>query len=171
MWWPKPWLAVLLLTVPAVGLTACGFQPLYGTTASGSKLGAVLDGVDVTPIPGRVGQELRNELIFANTGGGDAAPTIYKLDIVIKERVTKQLVKISGDAQQEVYELTATFKLIDAKTNKVVLTGGSASRAPYERVDTIFSNVRARLDAENRAARTIADSIKIRLAAYLSTAA
>jgi LPS-assembly lipoprotein len=171
MWWPKPWLAALLLAGSAVGLTACGFQPLYGTTASGQRLGAIMDGVEVTPIPGRVGQKLRNELIFANTGGGDAAPTTYKLDIVIKEKVTKQLVKISGDAQQEVYELTANFKLTDAKSNKVVLTGGSVSRAPYERVETIFSNVRARIDAENRAARTVSDSIKVRLAAYLSTAA
>lgn len=171
MWWPKPLLAALLLTVSAAGLAGCGFQPLYGTTASGSRLGAVMDGVDVTPIPGRVGQKLRNELIFATTGGGDQGKTLYKLDIVIKEKVTKQLVKISGDAEQEVYELTANFKLINAANNQVVLTGGSTSRAPYERVETIFSNVRARIDAENRAARTIADSIKIRLAAYLSTAA
>src|SRR5262249_42030032 len=110
MWWPRPLLAALLLSVSALGLASCGFQPLYGTTASGSRLGAVLDGVDVTPIPGRVGQEVRNELIFANTGGGDPGKTIYKLDIVIKEKVTKQLVKISGDAEQEVYELDATFK-------------------------------------------------------------
>ena len=171
MWWPKPWLAALLLAMSAVGLAACGFQPLYGNTASGSRLGAVMDGVEVTPIPGRVGQKLRNELIFANTGGGDPAPTIYRLDIVIKEKVTSQLVKITGDAEQEVYELTATFKLINATNNQVVLTGGSISRAPYERVETIFSNVRARVDAENRAARTVADSIKVRLAAYLSTAA
>ncbi len=171
MWWPKPWLAALLLTVSAVGLTGCGFQPLYGTTAGGSRLGAVMQGIEITPIPGRVGQELRNELIFASTGGGDAAKTIYKLDIVIKERVSKQLVKISGDAQQEVYELTANFKLTNATNNQILLTGGSVSRAPYERVDTIFANVRARIDAENRAARTVADSIKIRLAAYLSTAA
>ncbi len=34
------------------------------------------------------------------------------------------------------------------------------SRAPYNRYQEIFANVRARYDAENRAARTVAESIK-----------
>ncbi len=49
--------------------------------------------------------------------------------------------------------------------------GKATSRAPYERFETIFSNVRARYDAENRAARTVAESIKVRIAAYLSQSA
>ena len=52
-----------------------------------------------------------------------------------------------------------------------MLEGKATSRAAYERYETIFSNVRARYDAENRAARTVAESIKVRLAAYLSQAA
>jgi LPS-assembly lipoprotein len=168
MWWRSSLVAAMLIAA-AVSLTACGFQPLYGTTAGGSRLGAVMAGVEVTPIPGRVGQKLRNELIFENTGGGEAGPTGYKLDIVIKESVLNTLVKISGDAKEQIYELDATFKLM--KAGKVILEGKATSRASYERVETIFSNVRARVDAENRAARTVAESIKVRLAAYLSQAA
>jgi LPS-assembly lipoprotein len=168
MWWRSPLVAAMLIAA-AVSLTACGFQPLYGTTAGGSRLGAVMAGVEVTPIPGRVGQKLRNELIFENTGGGEAGPTGYKLDIVIKESVLNTLVTISGDAKEQIYELDATFKLM--KAGKVILEGKATSRASYERVETIFSNVRARVDAENRAARTVAESIKVRLAAYLSQAA
>ena len=52
-----------------------------------------------------------------------------------------------------------------------MLEGKATSRAAYERFQTIFSNVRARQDAENRAARTVAESIKVRIAAYLSQAA
>ena len=168
MWWRSSLVAAMLIAA-AVSLTACGFQPLYGTTAGGSRLGAVMAGVEVTPIPGRVGQKLRNELIFENTGGGEAGPTGYKLDIVIKESVLNTLVTISGDAKEQIYELDATFKLM--KAGKVILEGKATSRASYERVETIFSNVRARVDAENRAARTVAESIKVRLAAYLSQAA
>jgi LPS-assembly lipoprotein len=160
--------ALALLTF---GLAGCGLQPLYGSTASGSRLAAVMAGVDVTPIPGRVGQRVRNELIFENTGGGGQAPqTTYKLDIVIKESVINELVKITGDAKGQVYELDATFKLI-GRDGRVVLEGKATSRAAYERFETIFSNVRARVDAENRAARAVAESIKVRIAAYLSQAA
>ena len=169
MWWHKPLLAALALF--ALGLAGCGLQPLYGTTAGGSRLAAIMSGVEVAPIPGRVGQRVRNELIFENTGGSGQNPqTTYKLDIVIKESVVNELVKITGDAKGQVYELDATFKLI-GNDGKVVLEGKATSRAAYERYETIFSNVRARNDAENRAARTVAESIKVRLAAYLSQAA
>jgi LPS-assembly lipoprotein len=154
----------------AMSLAGCGIQPLYGTAAGGSRLAAAMAGVDVTPIPGRVGQRVRNELIFENTGGSGQTGTTYKLDIVIKESLTNELVKISGDAKSQVYELDATFKLI-SNDGRVVLEGKATSRAPYERFETIFSNVRARYDAENRAARTVAESIKVRIAAYLSQAA
>jgi LPS-assembly lipoprotein len=162
-------LAALVVTA-AMSLAGCGIQPLYGTTAGGSRLAAAMAGVDVTPIPGRVGQRVRNELIFENTGGSGQTGTTYKLDIVIKESLTNELVKISGDAKSQVYELDATFKLI-SNDGRVVLEGKATSRAPYERFQTIFSNVRARYDAENRAARTVAESIKVRIAAYLSQAA
>lgn len=169
MWWHRPLLAALALL--ALGLAGCGLQPLYGSTASGSRLAAVMAGVEVTPIPGRVGQRVRNELIFENTGGGGQSPqSTYKLDIVVKEGVTNELVQITGDAKSQVYELDATFKLI-GRDGRVVLEGKATSRAAYERFQTIFSNVRARVDAENRAARTVAESIKVRIAAYLSQAA
>jgi len=166
MWWPRLLLAALAVTA-ALGLAGCGFQPLYGTTAGGSRLGAVMAGVDVTPIPGRVGQRLRNELIFENTGGGAAAPATYKLDIVIRESLINELVQISGNAKGEVYQLDATFRLI-SRDGRVVLEGKATSRASFERFQTIFSNVRAQVDAENRAARTVADTIRTRIAAYIS---
>ena len=169
MWLHRPLLAALAVTA-AISLAGCGIQPLYGTTAGGSRLAAVMAGVEITPIPGRVGQRMRNELIFENTGGSGQATSTYKLDIVIKESVINQLVKITGDAKGQVYELDATFKLI-SNDGRVVLEGKATSRAAYERFETIFSNVRARYDAENRAARTVAESIKVRIAAYLSQAA
>ena len=169
MWWHRPLLAALAVTA-AISLAGCGIQPLYGTTAGGSRLAAAMAGIDVTPIPGRVGQRVRNELIFENTGGSGQTGTTYKLDIVIKESLTNELVKISGDAKSQVYQLDATFKLI-SNDGRVVLEGKATSRAPYERFETIFSNVRARYDAEDRAARTVAESIKVRIAAYLSQSA
>jgi LPS-assembly lipoprotein len=171
MWWPRLAIA-LALCAGAASLGGCGFQPMYGaSTVGGTSVVQAMASVDVNPIPGRVGQRVRNELIFANTGGGYAAQPRYRLDIAIKERVTSQLVQISGDATGEVYELDATYKLIDVTNNKVLLVGTAVSRAPYNRFQEIFSNVRARYDAENRAATTVAESIKTRIASYLATAA
>jgi LPS-assembly lipoprotein len=173
MWWRSSALFVALLAgLAALALAGCGFQPLYGgTTAGGQKLSEAMAAVDVTPIPGRVGQKLRNELIFANTGGGTRGPSRYTLDIVIKESVTDQLVQITGDATGQVYQIDATFKLVNSANGEVLLQGKAISRAPYNRFQEIFANVRARYDAENRAARTVSESIKTQIAAFLANAA
>ena len=172
MWWRSHALiAALCAGLAALALGGCGFQPLYGgTTAGGARLSEEMKTVSITPIPGRVGQKLRNELIFYTTGGGAGAPTRFKLDIVIKESVTDQLVQITGDATGQIYQLDATFKLVDDH-GKVLLQGKGISRAPYNRFQEIFANVRARYDAENRAARTVAESIRTQVAAYLANAA
>ena len=52
-----------------------------------------------------------------------------------------------------------------------MLQGKGISRAPYNRFQEIFANVRARYDAENRAARTVAESIRTQVAAFLANAA
>jgi len=173
MWWRSSALiAALFAGLAALALAGCGFQPLYGgTTAGGAKLAEVMAAVEITPIPGRVGQKLRNELIFANTGGGYASPPRYRLNIVIKESVTDTLVQITGDATGQVYQLEASFELVDPSTREVLFQGKAISRAAYNRLQEIFANVRARYDAENRAARTISESIKTQLAAFLAKAA
>jgi len=162
---------VALAAVAGFGLSACGFQPLYGsntTTASGARLAETMSSVDVTPIPGRVGQKLRNELIFSNTGGNYAAESRYQLNIAIRESVIDQLVQITGDARGQVYQLQASYKLINVATGKLIYQGTAVSRAPYNRYQEIFANVRARYNAEDRAARTVSESIKTQLAAFLA---
>ncbi|MGV1014604.1 MAG: hypothetical protein ACOYB4_06510 [Methyloceanibacter sp.] len=170
MWWRSPALVVTVVAgVLALGLVGCGIQPMYGgSTVGGARLAEAMKSVNVTPIPGRVGQKVRNELIFANTGGSYAGAPKYQLDIVVTERVIDQLVQITGDAQSQVFELTATFKIVNLANGQTVYQGNAISRAPYERFQEIFANVRARYDAENRAARTVAESIKTQIATVLT---
>lgn len=159
--------AVALVALgPALG--ACQMRPLYGTTSSGTSVRDAMAAVDIGPIPGRVGQRLRNELIFDTTGGGTPPTPEYHLQIAIQQSVSSTLVRLSGDAQGQQYNLSANFQLIDAKNNKVVFKGSTAARAAYDKFEQIFANTRARLDAENRAAREVAEAIRTRVAAYLS---
>jgi len=175
MWWRSPLVAVVALAAAsALGLAGCGFQPLYGsntTAADGTRLSEAMASVEIQPIPGRVGQTVRNELIFANTGGNYAPDYRYRLRIAIREREIKQLVRIDGDARGQVYQLEAKFKLIDSSNGAVLYEGAAISRAPYNRFQEVFANVRARYDAENRAARTVSESIKTQVAAFLASSA
>ena len=165
-------LSLLLAAAPA--LAACGnggIRPLYGATPSGAGLQERLAQVDVATIPGRVGQRIRNDLIFLSTGGGQPLPPTHRLEVTIRESVISTLVRIDGDSLGQIYAIEASFQLISIKDKKVVLKGTSHARAGFERFQAIYSNVRARDDAENRAARTVADDLKTRVATYLSSEA
>lgn len=162
-----------LTLVAAPVLAACGdgsFRPLYGPTASGENLQDVLAKVDIAPIPSRVGQRIRNELIFNNTGGGAAPKPAFRLEIALREGINSQLVTTSGEAYSQVYNVDAGYQLVSLRDKSVVLRGTSHARAAFERYTSIYANVRARDDAETRVAKTIADELKVRLAAYLSRA-
>lgn len=170
----RDWLlGAAVLGVLASGLSACGeegFRPLYGPTPTGAPLSERMAAVEVAPIGGRVGQRIRNELIFVSTGGsGRTVPPQYMFEVVIRESVTSTLVRSTGEAAAQVYALEANFRLIRMRDKVVVLQGLSGGRAGFERYSSIFSNVRAREDAENRAAKTVAEDLKSRLATFLAT--
>jgi LPS-assembly lipoprotein len=155
--------------ISMLALSGCGWKPLYGTTASGADLQEVMRSVDIAKIPGRVGQQIRNELIYDTTGGGVQGVPEYRLDIAIRESVLNTLVNSEGDSQSQTYQLYSQFKLIRLSDNEVVLTGNSNARAAYDKVDSVFADIRAQRDAENRAAKTIADTVRLRMAAFLSS--
>jgi|EndMetStandDraft_9_1072997.scaffolds.fasta_scaffold01318_5 LPS-assembly lipoprotein len=158
-----------LIGASAVSLSGCGFQPLYGPTASGAQLSDVMKTVDITTVPGRVGQRIRNELIFRTTGGGYAEAPKYRLDIALRESLQKTLVNQQGDAQGEIYQLYTEYKLVRVADRKVVLEGHSNARAAFDKPESVFASIRAQRDAEDRAARTISEAIRTRVAAFLST--
>ena len=146
-----------------------GFHPLYATAEyGGTGASEKLAALDIAPIPGRVGQRIRNELIFQATGGGLAPPPEYRVEIAIRESVTSTLVKIDGNARGQVYNLDAAYKLVRLSDKAVIAEGKSYARAGFERLTSIFANVRAREDAENRAAKTVGDELRTRLMAQLA---
>jgi LPS-assembly lipoprotein len=168
----------VLLALALTGLTAGCFQPMYGdkSAASAPPIGDRLSSVEVAPIDApngtrlsRVGVELRNGLIFGLTGGGPVAATNYKLDVHLSSSQTQVIVDIATarpDIQN--YGIDATYTLKDITTGKTVVTGQTFSRVSYDipGQQQRFAGDRGLRDAENRAAKVIADNIRSRLASY-----
>ncbi|MEM7747499.1 MAG: LPS assembly lipoprotein LptE [Pseudomonadota bacterium] len=159
--------AVIVIGAALSGCGSSGFQPMYASSTN-SPLTQKLASVNITTIPGRVGQRIRNELVFQTTGGAAQAAPKYQLDITLTEQVISTLVNQEGDSASQIYSLDAQFALVDKATSKPVLSSTSFGRAGFERYTSIFSNVRAREDAENRAATTVARDIRSQLEAFLS---
>ena len=167
-WKPVAMLCAMAATVLLTGCGTSGFTPLYATNSGGESVNTRLNEIDIPTIPSRVGQRVRNELIFENNGGALPSGKVYRLDIAIRESLASTLVRTDGESASQIYSLDAQFKLIRMSDKKIVLQGVSYGRAGFERFSQIYSNVRAREDAENRAARTVASDLRSRLAAFLS---
>ncbi len=167
-------LACAAVPVLVAGCGDSGFHPLYATSplVGGSDTAAKLASLEIAPIPGRVGQRVRNEMIYQSTGGGaEAYNPLYRLEIVLTESIAATLVQIDGNSSGSIYNLNAKFRLIRLADKTVALQGESNGRIMFQRFESVYSNVRARKDAEDRAATTVAEDLKSRLAAFLSNAA
>jgi LPS-assembly lipoprotein len=181
MSWPDiPRLTRLLAALALAGLTAGCFQPLYGTQSAGSRTGIAdkLDTVEVTEIVApngtrlsRVGVNVRNELIYHMTGGGASAATNYRLDVRLSSTNLSVIVDVNtGRPDIQNYGIDATYTLTDVTNGKKVITGQTFSRVSYNTPgqQQRFAGDRGLRDAEDRAAKVIAENIRSRLASYFT---
>jgi LPS-assembly lipoprotein len=161
------------------GLTAGCFEPLYAdrrTPVGTASIVGQLRAVDVAPIDAPSGSRLarlsvgvRNELIYDMTGGsGGIAPT-HRLDVKLFATQLQVIVDINT-ARPDVnnYGIDATYILTEVATGKPVVKGQTFSRVSYNipGQEQRFAGDRGLRDAENRAAKVIADNIRSRLASY-----
>ena len=182
-WLEFPRLTRLLTALALAGLTAGCFQPLYGdkTVTGGSGLNDKLSAVEVLPIKtpngtrlARVGVDVRNEMMYQFTGGGEANTPSYQLDIRLSSTNLQVIVDINTarpDIQN--YGIDCSYTLTEIGTGKVAVKGVTFSRVSYNipGQQQRFAGDRGLRDAENRAAKVIVDNIRSRLASYFTAGA
>ncbi|WP_375466159.1 LPS assembly lipoprotein LptE [uncultured Methylobacterium sp.] len=157
----------------ALNLSAC-FHPLYGPTASGASMSALLAGIQVDDIAmardqERIGHYLRSELIFALDGSGQPAPKRYRLKMQGSEAVQTPIVSTqTGRAEAGTIVASVKYSLENLDGTKIVTEGVATSTATYDRSVQRFASLRAARDAEIRLASVLADQIKTRLASVLA---
>ena len=151
-----------------LALAGCGYQPLYGSTDKGSTVDD-LASIDVKVIRDRSGQQLHNYLRDEiNPIGRPGATARYDLEVDLIE--AREALAIRTDETATRYNLnqTATFRLRDVDSGRVVLTGTSRAAVSYNVLSDDFNNIVSEDNARRRGAQEIADDIRLRLAAYLN---
>jgi LPS-assembly lipoprotein len=151
-------LFALLVLLPVAG---CGFRPLYGD----AKLEPQLSSIFVEPVAERDGYELRNTLIDILGSDGREGGKAYNLKITLTE--TNQGVALQNDATITRYNdtLTVNYTLRDSKGTEVT-RGTQTSLSSYNVVTSPYATLSAQQDADKRAARDIAERIRIDLGAF-----
>lgn len=170
----RPALPVLAL-LSTLALAGC-FRPMYAEPASGGPgLTEKMASVEVTPIAvgsrdARVAQQVRNNLQFALTGGGEAGTPAYTLSLDVRSNQSDLIVDAeTNEPQVDAVTVSGEFTLTPVGSKTPVLTGKNYARKAYDRSLQRFAAVRAARDAENGAAEVLADAIKTRVAIYLAT--
>ena len=183
MWWCEHSATIgrfirLGLVCLAAGLVTGCFQPLYGerSLTGGPGMRDKLSAVDVMPIDApygrpeaRIGVEIRNALLFDMTGGAAAANPTHRLKINLTTSRQSVIVDIrTARPDVENYGIDAIYTLTEIATGKVVIAGQTFARVSFDipGQQQRFARARGLRDAENRAAKVIADQIKSRLASY-----
>jgi LPS-assembly lipoprotein len=155
----------MLVLLFALALAACGFRPLYGDLNGGP--GIDMSSIYVRPIPERTGYVLRNDLLDLFDAMGNADGAKYRLEIELKtEKVPLGFLENAQITRYNFY-LTAKYALVSVADNKAVKLGTARTITSYNVVTSPYATVTAEKDAQDRAARDVAETIRTELAVYL----
>lgn len=173
---------VLLAAVLGIGLAAagCTVRPLYSTASIGGPLtgdAAKLASIGVKPVDTRYAQQVRNQLIFLLGGGaGEPAKPAYELAMKVTSQTTSAAyVPVTGNPYDNAgvptagtVTLTAQYTLTDTTTSKTVASGRRNAIASFDRPRQQYATVTAENDAQDRAARELAEQLHLAIAQDLS---
>lgn len=167
---PKRALVVVACLVLAGFISGCQVRPLYQESAGGISTGGNLNTISFSEAGDRVSQEVRNNLIFLTSGGaGEAKNPVYHLDVAITESVgTPLLDDTSTMPKMARLNLRAVYKLSRVSDGLILRAATRQAVSLYDYPQQEFAKLRAKRDAQNRAAKELAEIIRGDLAAYLS---
>lgn len=161
----------------ALMLAGC-FRPVYGDMSTpgvtskngGGDVAERMKTVDVKPIEDRVGQKMRNELIFLLRGGAGAGPVAYRLEVkeFVEAGQSAVVEPLTSVPESRTISLKVNYQLTRSGSLDPVFTSVAFATATYFSGLQRFADVRAERDAEDRAATQIAERIRARLLSYFA---
>ena len=157
--------AAIVVFAAALFLAACTVQPVYGPAAGGGSVSQTLRAINIEPVDTRVGQVVRNRLLFYFTGGGESADPQYRMDLRVTSSEVALGITREGSAAAYAVSVTVSYTIFRIGSDEIILRETSRGTASYDRFSQNFANIRAKRDAENRAAEVAANKVRVRVAA------
>lgn len=155
------------MSVLAGTLSACQVRPLYSQT---NAVAQNLAAIKFSPASSRVGQEVRNHLIFLTSGGaGEPAKADYTVDLSAGSSLNSVLVVDTADtARAGQLVVSGSYTLRRLSDGEIIKAGNRSATSLVDFPVQEFAKLRAIRDAENRAARELAELVRADLAAVLA---
>ena len=158
-------------------LSACTVEPLASSGPSGklrngvsSSTAEILSRTDVKPVDTRVAQQVRNNLLFSMNGGKLQPGGRYSVKLTVKATSRSLSVESSSLAPTSAQvAVLVQYELVEAATGKLIKAGTRRALASYDRTPQSFANERALRDAQNRAAKEVAQQVRLAVAQNISS--
>lgn len=160
------------LTAAMAFSTGCTVRPLlatgYATINTAGTPAGELPSIAISPVDTRFGQEVRNHLIFLlNGGGGQAASARYTMKLSISAITTsaariQRLEEVQPTAK--LARLVADYTLYDAETDDAVASGRREMSSAFDVPSQEYAAWRAERNARDRAARELAELLRLAVA-------
>lgn len=159
-------LAAGVLLAATVGLSGCGFAPLYAQPGVVSNMAAM----DVVAPDGRTGFLIREHLDDA-LGANRSATPAYRMNLTLSENRYPRGVRIDNVATRYEYVLIANYVVSAVPSGAVAKRGRVRVDLTYDSADQPYAAIMAQQDAQDRAAQEAARQIQIEVAAWLAAGA
>ena len=167
--------ALLLSSLSVLALSACGFQPMYGShaaakTASGQTAEAGLDSVGIANIPDAEGVYLRNALIDRFYRHGTPSNPRYELSFGdLNETKTNLDITTSSETTRAQLSQNIAVTLIDRQQgNKAVLLRNISSIASYNILESEFATRISEQNARQSGLDDMARQIELNLSLFFN---
>lgn len=170
-------LATAGMLVALAAAAGCTVQPLYGEITSATTVSGAppvsLASVEVKPVNDRVGQEVRNHLIFLLHGGaGQPSTPAYQLDLRTRASSSRAAAvstsRVALEPTSAVATVRGNYRLTETATGRLVSQGTRSVQAPYDLPRQEYAAGRAERDAYDRAARELAELLRMVVAQELA---
>lgn len=176
MWSSRP-VSATTTALALLALSACTIEPLNASRPDkqlarsnfDASTAQILAATEVAVVDTRVAQQIRNRLLFAMNGGAQQPGGKYRVRLSVKEATQTLSVQASSLAPTSAQvRVRVDYSLIDKQSGAVVATGRRQTLAAYDRTPQSFANQRSQRDAQNRAAREVAEQLRLAIAQNIS---
>ena len=152
------------LAAAGLGLSGCGFTPLYGAPGVVPKLAAI----QIVQPEGRTGFLISQHLEDAFARDHSVTP-VYAIRMSLAEARYPRGIRTDNVATRYEYVLTADYTLSNLPAGDLAKRGRVRVEVTYDSADQPYASIAAEQDAADRAADEAARRIQLELDAWMAT--
>ena len=157
-----------LIAVFCIAVTACGFQPLYGSKGSANIVTDFSD-VRVEPIKDRIGQLLSNELKHLLNPLRTPINPKYSLITTLTQSTRSLAVKKTALATRANLLINSSYRLVDIQSRETLTSVTNSITVSYNIYSSQYATLSAEKDAIKRATKELAQDIRLQIGIFFKS--